>query len=47
MQRLQCLVRSLAHHIQRYIEGWSKHPTPFVWTKEPVDIIKKPLRHGR
>jgi transposase len=40
-------VRSLVRHIQSYIEGWNQHPTPFVWTKEPADIIKKALRHGR
>jgi hypothetical protein len=24
-----------------------KHPTPFVWTKDPADIIKKALRRAR
>ena len=40
-------VRSLVRHIQNYIEHWNEHPTPFVWTKEPADIIKKALGRGR
>ncbi len=39
-------VRALIRHIQRYIEQWNDHPTPFVWTKTPGDIIKKALRRG-
>jgi transposase len=39
-------VRALIRHIQRYIERWNEHPTPFVWTKAPADIIKKALRRG-
>jgi len=39
-------VRALIRHIQRYIEEWNTHPTPFVWTKEPADIIKKAIRRG-
>jgi len=39
-------VRALIQHIQRYIETWNDHPTPFVWTKTPADIIKKALRRG-
>ena len=23
---------------------WNAHPTPFVWTKEPADVIKKAIR---
>jgi transposase len=34
-------VRALMTHIQRYIESWNDHPTPFVWTKKPADLIKK------
>jgi transposase/DNA-binding CsgD family transcriptional regulator len=40
-------VRSLVRHIQSYIDHWNENPTPFVWTKEPADIIKKALRRGR
>ena len=34
-------VRALITHIQRYIDSWNDHPTPFVWTKKPADLIKK------
>jgi hypothetical protein len=34
-------------HIQRDIADWNTHPTPFVWTKDPADIIKKAGRRGR
>lgn len=37
-------VRALVIHIQRYIETWNDHPTPFVWTKDPADLIKKIVR---
>lgn len=37
-------VRALIRHIQRYIEEWNTHPTPFVWTKDPADIVKKAVR---
>jgi transposase len=40
-------VRALIKHIQRYIEHWNDNPTPFVWTREPADIIKKALRRSR
>lgn len=39
-------VRALVRHIQRYIDDWNAHPTPFVWTKEPTDIIKKAVRRA-
>lgn len=39
-------VRALVRHIQRYIEDWNAHPMPFVWTKEPADIIKKAVRRA-
>jgi transposase len=39
-------VRALIRHIERYIAEWNSHPTPFVWTKEPADIIKKALRRA-
>ena len=37
-------VRALIRHIQRYIDHWNEHPTPFVWTKEPAAVIKKAVR---
>jgi len=40
-------VRALIRHIERYLAEWNTHPTPFVWTKEPADIIKKALRRSR
>jgi hypothetical protein len=40
-------VRALVRHIECYIEEWNSHPTPFVWTKEPADIIKKAVRRAR
>lgn len=39
-------VRALIRHIERYLVEWNAHPTPFVWTKEPADIIKKALRRA-
>jgi len=29
------------------LERWNEQPTPFVWTKEPADIIKKAVRRVR
>lgn len=40
-------VNALVRHIGAYIEHWNQHPTPFVWTKEPADIIRKALRRAR
>lgn len=40
-------VKALVHHIKRYLSHWNQNPTPFVWTKEPADIIKKALRRAR
>lgn len=40
-------VKKLVRHIGDYIEHWNKHPTPFVWTKKPADIIRKAVRRGR
>jgi transposase len=37
-------VRALVTHIRRYIERWNDDPKPFVWTKEPADLIKKVVR---
>lgn len=37
-------VRALVKHILSYIKTWNQHPTPFVWTKEPADIIRKAVR---
>lgn len=40
-------VNALVRHIRLYIDHWNQNPTPFVWTKQPADIIKKSLRHAR
>ena len=40
-------VKDLIRHIRRYIDHWNDHPTPFVWTKKPADIIKKAVRRNR
>jgi transposase len=40
-------VRALVRHIARYIETWNDPPTPFVWTKEPADLLKKVVRRRR
>jgi transposase len=37
-------VRALVKHILQYLEHWNDHPTPFVWTKQPADIIRKAVR---
>ena len=37
-------VRALVKHILSYITHWNQHPTPFVWTKEPAEIIRKAVR---
>jgi transposase len=37
-------VRALIRHIEHYIAHWNEHPTPFVWTKEPAEVIKKAIR---
>jgi transposase len=40
-------VKNLVQHIRHYIEHWNAHPTPFVWTKKPAEIIRKAVRRGR
>jgi hypothetical protein len=40
-------VRALIRHIQRYLVEPNAHPTSFVWTKVPADIIRKALRRAR
>ena len=40
-------VPALIRHIEAYIADWNSHPTPFVWTKEPADVIKKAVRRAR
>jgi transposase/transcriptional regulator with XRE-family HTH domain len=37
-------VKALVAHIGRYIARWNDHPTPFIWTKQPADLIKKVVR---
>jgi transposase len=39
-------VRELVAHIRRYIETWNDDAHPFVWTKEPADLIKKVVRRA-
>jgi transposase len=39
-------VKDLVRHIADYIEHWNEHPTPFVWTKTPAEIIRKAVRRG-
>ena len=38
-------VRQLTRHIEHYIAHWNDDPTPFVWTKEPQEVIRKAVRH--
>ena len=38
-------VRALIRHITHYIAHWNQDSTPFVWTKQPADIIRKAVRH--
>jgi transposase len=40
-------VKQLVRHIADYIEHWNEHPTPFVWTKAPAEIIRKAVRRSR
>ena len=40
-------VAALVKHIQAYIDRWNADPTPFVWTREPAEIIKKAIRRTR
>jgi transposase len=39
-------VKALIRHIQNYIARWNDNPTPFVWTKEPADVIRKAVRRS-
>ena len=38
-------VRQLVRHIDHYLRHWNDDPIPFVWTKEPEDVIRKAVRH--
>lgn len=40
-------VSALVKHIEQYIDRWNAAPTPFVWTREPAEIIKKAIRRAR
>jgi transposase len=40
-------VGALVKHIKHYIDHWNEHPTPFVWTKKPAEIIRKALGRRR
>ena len=35
-------LKALVRHIERYLAEWNAHPIPFIWTKEPAAIIKRP-----
>jgi transposase len=37
-------VRALIRHIEHYLAHWNHDPTPFLWTKEPADLIRKAVR---
>lgn len=39
-------VAALMKHINAYIARWNEHPTPFVWTKDPSEIIRKAVRRS-
>jgi transposase len=39
-------VAALMKHIRAYIARWNEHPTPFVWTKDPSEIIRKAVRRS-
>jgi hypothetical protein len=38
---------ALVRQIRAYVDRWNEHPTPFVWTKEPANIIRKAVRRSR
>lgn len=40
-------VNALIKHIANYIDHWNDNATPFIWTKEPADIIRKAVRRRR
>lgn len=40
-------VQALVRHIRKYIDHWNQHAVPFIWTREPADIIKKTVRRAR
>lgn len=40
-------VSALVRHIKAYIDRWNVDPTPFVWTREPAEIIKTAIRRVR
>lgn len=40
-------VRALIRHIRDYIKHWNQHPVPFIWTREPDDLVKKAVRRAR
>ena len=37
-------INSLVRNIADFIRHWNARPTPFVWTKEPEEIIAKAIR---
>jgi transposase len=40
-------VKALVKHIRRYIDHWNDNRVPFIWTKEPIDVINRAVRRSR
>lgn len=40
-------VKALVRHIRTYIAHWNDNAVPFIWTREPADLIKKAVRRPR
>ena len=37
-------VRQLIRHIDHYLRHWNADPTPFVWKKDPEEVVQKAVR---
>jgi transposase len=40
-------VKALVKHIRNYIEHWNNNAVPFIWTREPAELVKKSVRRPR
>jgi transposase len=40
-------VKALVRHIRTYIDHWNDNAVPFIWTREPADLVKKAVRRAR
>jgi transposase len=40
-------VKALVRHIRTYIDHWNDNAVPFIWTREPAELIKKAVRRAR